>query len=58
MEYSNEGPNTMIFTSNKGPEKRSEFFSEDSSLLCALALSNEPGLVVSVGHRMEISAGL
>lgn len=34
--YNKEGPNTMIFTSNKGPDKWSEFFSEDSSLLCAL----------------------
>lgn len=34
--YNKEGPNIMIFTSNKGPDKWSEFFSEDSSLLCAL----------------------
>ncbi len=34
--YNKEGPNVMIFTSNKGPDKWSEFFSEDSSLLCAL----------------------
>lgn len=34
--YNKEGPNTMIFTSNKGPDKWGEFFSEDSSLLCAL----------------------
>ena len=34
--YNKEGPNTMIFTSNKSPDKWSEFFSEDSSLLCAL----------------------
>ena len=26
----------MIFTSNKSPDKWGEFFSEDSSLLCAL----------------------
>ena len=34
--YNKEGPNTMIFTSNKSPDKWSEFFSEDSSLLCSL----------------------
>ncbi len=34
--YNKEGPNLMIFTSNKGPDKWNEFFSEDSSLLCAL----------------------
>ena len=34
--YNKEGPNMMIFTSNKGPDKWSEFFSEESSLLCAL----------------------
>ncbi|MFV0466766.1 MAG: ATP-binding protein [Lachnospiraceae bacterium] len=34
--YNKEGPNTMIFTSNKSPDKWSDFFSEDSSLLCAL----------------------
>ena len=34
--YNKEGPNLMIFTSNKGPDKWGEFFSEDSSLLCAL----------------------
>lgn len=34
--YNKEGPNIMIFTSNKGPDKWSEYFSEDSSLLCAL----------------------
>lgn len=34
--YNKEGPNTMIFTSNKGPDKWGEFFTEDSSLLCAL----------------------
>lgn len=31
--YNKEGPNTMIFTSNKSPDKWGEFFSEDSSLL-------------------------
>lgn len=34
--YNKEGPNTMIFTSNKSPDKWGEFFNEDSSLLCAL----------------------
>lgn len=34
--YNKEGPNLIIFTSNKGPDKWGEFFSEDSSLLCAL----------------------
>ena len=34
--YNKEGPNLMIFTSNKGADKWGEFFSEDSSLLCAL----------------------
>lgn len=34
--YNKEGPNTMIFTSNTGPDKWGEYFSEDSSLLCAL----------------------
>ena len=34
--YSKEGPNNMIFTSNKSPDKWGEYFSEDSSLLCAL----------------------
>ena len=34
--YNKEGPNTLIFTSNKGPDKWGEYFSEDSSLLCSL----------------------
>ena len=34
--YSKDGPNSMIFTSNKNPDKWGEYFSEDSSLLCAL----------------------
>ncbi|MCD8125308.1 MAG: ATP-binding protein, partial [Lachnospiraceae bacterium] len=34
--YNKEGANTMIFTSNKTPDKWEEFFDEDSSLLCAL----------------------
>ena len=34
--YNKEGPNTMILTSNKSPDKWAEFFSEDSSLLCSL----------------------
>ncbi len=34
--YNKEGPKTIIFTSNLNPGKWGEFFSEDSSLLCAL----------------------
>lgn len=34
--YNKDGPNTMIFTSNRTPDKWGEFFDEDSSLLCAL----------------------
>jgi DNA replication protein DnaC len=34
--YNKEGPSTLIFTSNKGPDKWGEYFSEDSSLLCSL----------------------
>lgn len=34
--YNKDGPNTMIFTSNRSPNHWSEFFSEDSSLLCSL----------------------
>ena len=34
--YNKEGPNTIIFTSYRSPDKWGEFFSEDSSLLCAL----------------------
>lgn len=34
--YNKEGANCMIFTSNKGPDTWGEFFTEDSSLLCAL----------------------
>ena len=34
--YNKDGPNNMIFTSNKSPDKWDEYFSEDSSLLCAL----------------------
>ena len=36
--YNKEEPNTMIFTSNKGPDKWGEFFNEDSSLLCPLTV--------------------
>jgi DNA replication protein DnaC len=35
--YNKDVPNTLILTSNKSPDKWGEFFSEDSSLLCALA---------------------
>ena len=34
--YSKDGPNTMIFTSNKNPDKWGEYFEEDDSLLCSL----------------------
>ena len=34
--YSKEGSNCMIFTSNMQPDTWSEFFTEDSTLLCAL----------------------
>ena len=34
--YNKEGPNTMIFTSNISPSEWGKFFSEDSTLLCAL----------------------
>lgn len=34
--YNKDGPNTMIFTRNRTPDKWGEFFDEDSSLLCAL----------------------
>lgn len=34
--YNKEGPNIMIFTSNLTPDKWNEYFSEDSTLLCAL----------------------
>ncbi len=34
--YAKEGPSTMICTSNIGPDKWSEFFNEDSALLCSL----------------------
>lgn len=34
--YCKDGPNNMIFTSNMSPDKWGEYFSEDSSLLCAL----------------------
>ena len=34
--YNKEGPNLIIFTSNKGPDKWGEFFSENSTVLCAL----------------------
>jgi len=34
--YSKEGTNCMIFTSNMQPDTWSDFFTEDSTLLCAL----------------------
>ena len=34
--YEKEGPNCMIFTSNKQPDSWAEYFTEDSTLLCTL----------------------
>ena len=34
--YAKEGPNTIIFTSNKSPNQWRPFFNEDDDLLCAL----------------------
>lgn len=34
--YNKEGPNTLIITSNKSPDKWGEYFNEDSTLLCSL----------------------
>ena len=34
--YEKEGPNCIIFTSNKQPDSWTEYFSEDSTLLCTL----------------------
>ena len=34
--YNKEGPNCMIFTSNKEPSYWNEYFDEDDSLLCSL----------------------
>ena len=34
--YNKDGANTMIFTGNIGPDKWSEYFEEDSALLCTL----------------------
>ena len=34
--YAKEGSNTLICTSNLGPDKWGEFFSDDSALLCTL----------------------
>jgi len=64
--YNKEGPNTMIFTSNKSPDKWGEFFCEDSSLLCALDRIFDDALVFMIkgnsyrGKRCEtiaLSAG-
>lgn len=46
--YSKEGPNNMIFTSNKTPDKWGEFFGEDSSLLCALDRIFDDALVFMI----------
>ncbi len=34
--YNKDCPSTMIFTSNKSPDKWGEFFNEDATLLCTL----------------------
>ena len=60
--YNKEGANLMIFTSNKGPDKWSEFFSEDSSLLCALDRIFDAATVYMIkgnsyrGHKRETIA--
>ena len=46
--YNKEGPNTMIFTSNKSPDKWGEFSGEDSSLLCALDRIFDDALVFMI----------
>lgn len=46
--YSKDGPNNMIFTSNKSPDKWDEYFSEDSSLLCALDRIFDDALVFMI----------
>ena len=60
--HNKEGPNTMIFTSNMSPNKWGEFFSEDSSLLCALdrIFDNAPVFMMKGnsyrGKRLETRA--
>lgn len=46
--YSKDGPNNMIFTSNKSPDKWGEYFSEDSSLLCALDRIFDDAMVFTI----------
>ena len=46
--YNKDGSNNMIFTSNKGPDKWEEYFSEDSSLLCALDRIFDDALVFMI----------
>ncbi len=60
--YNKDGPNNMILTSNKSPDKWSEFFSEDSSLLCALDRIFDTATVFMIkgstyrGHKCETVA--
>ena len=46
--YNKEGPNTMIFTSNKSPDKWGEFFSEDDTLLCAMDRIFDAAIVFTI----------
>ena len=43
---SKEGPNCMIFTSNKSPSQWKEDFDEDDTLLCALCIVRKNGTAV------------
>ncbi len=60
--YSKDGPNLMVFTSNKGPDKWGEFFSENSTLLCALDRIFDEATVYIIkgnsyrGHKRETVA--
>ena len=60
--YNKEGTNTIIFTSNRSPDKWGEFFSEDSSLLCALDRIFDDATVFMMkgesyrGKRLETAA--
>jgi len=54
--YNKELPNTLILTSNKSPDKWSEFFSEDSSLLCALDRIFDAATVFMINRRCPCSS--
>lgn len=65
--YNKEGPNTVIITSNTGPEKWGEFFSEDSTILCTMDRIFDKSLVFLIkgdsyrGRKREtiaLSAGI